>query len=128
MFAYLLKRKQANNVLNRHKSNVHFMFANKHTYNLVILFTNQLDFFPDNSSLGEIRQHLDARKDLKLPEARLCFRCPVCQENPAEDFAILPLSDSYRQALAGDIAFTMPFNLSGNPAMSMPLHWWGCSS
>ena len=71
MFAYLLKRKQANNVLNRHKSNVHFMFANKHTYNLVMLFTNQLDFFPDNSSLGETRQHLDARKDRRVA---LCAR------------------------------------------------------
>jgi hypothetical protein len=34
------------------------------------------------------------------------------------------------EALAGDIAFTLPFNLYGNPAMSMPLHWqkdflWG---
>ena len=34
------------------------------------------------------------------------------------------------EALAGDIAFTLPFKLYGNPAMSMPLHWqkdflWG---
>ena len=102
MFAYFLKRKQANNVLNHHKSNVHCIIANKHTYNLSIMLTNKLDFFrttprrktrllvfkkidvddckqayiqschraynqawflSDNSFLGEIRQHFDARED-----------------------------------------------------------------
>ncbi len=32
-------------------------------------------------------------------------------------------TDAYREALFGDIAFTSPFNTSGNPAMSVPLHW-----
>ncbi len=31
--------------------------------------------------------------------------------------------DAYYRALFGDIAFTSPFNTSGNPAMSVPLHW-----
>ncbi|HTS53249.1 MAG TPA: amidase [Burkholderiales bacterium] len=31
--------------------------------------------------------------------------------------------DAYRQVLFGDIAFTSPFNSSGHPAMSVPLHW-----
>jgi Asp-tRNA(Asn)/Glu-tRNA(Gln) amidotransferase A subunit family amidase len=31
--------------------------------------------------------------------------------------------DSYRAALFGDIAFTSLSNASGNPAMSVPLHW-----
>ena len=30
---------------------------------------------------------------------------------------------AYRDALIGSIAFTAPFNGSGNPAMSIPLHW-----
>jgi len=33
--------------------------------------------------------------------------------------------DAYREAIFGDIAFTAPFNTTGNPAMSMPLHWSG---
>ena len=45
MFAYLLKRKQENNVSNKQQSNVYCMFANKHTYNLVCVFTNKFDFF-----------------------------------------------------------------------------------
>jgi amidase len=32
-------------------------------------------------------------------------------------------SDAYYGALNGDIAFTSPFNTTGNPAMSVPLHW-----
>ena len=32
-------------------------------------------------------------------------------------------SDAYYGALFGDIAFTSPFNTTGNPAMSVPLHW-----
>jgi len=31
--------------------------------------------------------------------------------------------DAYREAIFGDIAFTAPFNTTGNPAMSVPLHW-----
>ncbi|HYM29840.1 MAG TPA: amidase family protein, partial [Candidatus Cybelea sp.] len=32
-------------------------------------------------------------------------------------------ADAYLDALLGTIAFTSPFNSSGNPAMSVPLHW-----
>jgi Asp-tRNA(Asn)/Glu-tRNA(Gln) amidotransferase A subunit family amidase len=32
-------------------------------------------------------------------------------------------TDAFHKALFGDIAFTSPFNTSGNPAMSVPLHW-----
>jgi dipeptidyl aminopeptidase/acylaminoacyl peptidase len=32
-------------------------------------------------------------------------------------------TDAYYGALFGDIAFTAPFNTTGNPAMSVPLHW-----
>jgi amidase len=32
-------------------------------------------------------------------------------------------ADAYYGALSGDIAFTSPFNTTGNPAMSVPLHW-----
>jgi amidase len=32
-------------------------------------------------------------------------------------------NDAYLQALLGTIAFTSPFNSSGHPAMSVPLHW-----
>jgi Asp-tRNA(Asn)/Glu-tRNA(Gln) amidotransferase A subunit family amidase len=31
--------------------------------------------------------------------------------------------DAFHQALFGDIAFTSPFNTTGSPAMSVPLHW-----
>lgn len=31
--------------------------------------------------------------------------------------------DGYVQVLFGTIAFTSLFNASGNPAMSVPLHW-----
>jgi Asp-tRNA(Asn)/Glu-tRNA(Gln) amidotransferase A subunit family amidase len=34
-----------------------------------------------------------------------------------------PDTEAYRLAILGTIAFTSPFNTSGNPAMSMPLHW-----
>ena len=34
-----------------------------------------------------------------------------------------PDADAYRQALLGTIAFTSPFNTTGQPAMSVPLHW-----
>ncbi len=32
-------------------------------------------------------------------------------------------ADAFYEALFGDIAFTAPFNTTGNPAMSVPLHW-----
>jgi len=32
-------------------------------------------------------------------------------------------SDAFHKDLFGDIAFTSPFNTTGNPAMSVPLHW-----
>ncbi len=32
-------------------------------------------------------------------------------------------TDAFHRALFGDIAFTSPFNTTGNPAMSVPLHW-----
>src|SRR5262249_38025687 len=32
-------------------------------------------------------------------------------------------ADAYYGALYGDIAFTSLFNATGNPAMSVPLHW-----
>jgi amidase len=31
--------------------------------------------------------------------------------------------DAYRNIILGDVAFTQPFNTSGNPAVSVPLHW-----
>ena len=31
--------------------------------------------------------------------------------------------EAYRRAIALCTAFTAPFNASGNPAMSIPLHW-----
>lgn len=34
-----------------------------------------------------------------------------------------PDAGAFREALLGTIAFTSPFNSSGNPAMSVPLHW-----
>jgi amidase len=36
-----------------------------------------------------------------------------------------PDADAFNQALVGTIAFTSPFNTSGSPAMSVPLHWTG---
>lgn len=32
-------------------------------------------------------------------------------------------TEAFHDVLFGDIAFTSPFNTSGNPAMSVPLHW-----
>jgi len=47
--------------------------------------------------------------------------------SPPHPLGVLSLSardtDAYRDALFGSIAFTAPFNGSGNPAMSVPLHW-----
>jgi Asp-tRNA(Asn)/Glu-tRNA(Gln) amidotransferase A subunit family amidase len=34
-----------------------------------------------------------------------------------------PDIESYLRAVGGDGAFTSPFNVSGNTAMSVPLHW-----
>ena len=31
--------------------------------------------------------------------------------------------EAFRDVVLGDVAFTQPFNASGNPAMSVPLHW-----
>jgi Asp-tRNA(Asn)/Glu-tRNA(Gln) amidotransferase A subunit family amidase len=46
---------------------------------------------------------------------------------PPHKLGVLSLSnpdaDAYLKALLGTIAFTSPFNSSGNPAMSVPLHW-----
>jgi len=46
---------------------------------------------------------------------------------PPHRLGVLSLStqdtEAYRDALIGSIAFTAPFNGSGNPAMSIPLHW-----
>jgi len=42
--------------------------------------------------------------------------------------------EAFNQAEGGDCAFTSPFNVSGNPTMSVPLtghqkdFLWGCSS
>src|SRR5216683_795634 len=47
--------------------------------------------------------------------------------SPPHRLGVLSLSsrdtNAYRDALIGSIAFTAPFNGSGNPAMSVPLHW-----
>ncbi len=47
--------------------------------------------------------------------------------SPPHRLGVLSLSsrdtNAYRDALIGTIAFTAPFNGSGNPAMSVPLHW-----
>jgi amidase len=34
-----------------------------------------------------------------------------------------PDLETYDHVVSGDSAFTSPFNTSGNPAMSVPLHW-----
>jgi Asp-tRNA(Asn)/Glu-tRNA(Gln) amidotransferase A subunit family amidase len=31
--------------------------------------------------------------------------------------------EAFRDVVLGDVAFTQLFNASGNPAMSVPLHW-----
>ena len=47
--------------------------------------------------------------------------------SPPHRLGVLSLSsrdpDAFRDALIGTTAFTVPFNGSGNPAMSVPLHW-----
>ena len=49
----------------------------------------------------------------------------MCQ--PPHKLGVLSLSNpdtnAYLKALLGTIAFTSPFNTSGNPAMSVPLYW-----
>ena len=34
-----------------------------------------------------------------------------------------PDIEAFRDMVLGDVAFTQLFNASGNPAMSVPLHW-----
>jgi amidase len=46
---------------------------------------------------------------------------------PPYDLGVLSMengnAEAYYDALLGTIAFTSPFNTSGNPAMTLPLHW-----